>query len=131
MNQGTTFLLIMTGLMLAFYLFGILPEASTPNSVIMNFLLHPENAQTSTVVLIILGYIAAGYATSLVLGFFVKNTEWSIMGPIGVYLLSLMYDFIVVYQKIAESNIVIAMLIFSPLLILWLFTCIDFIRGRD
>lgn len=131
MNQGTTFLLVMTGLMLSFWIFGILPSNSTANSTILATLANPQNMQTGAFVASLLAYVVVGGASALILGFFVKNTEWAIMAPIGTYLLSLMWDFIIVYQKVSEANPIIALLVFSPLLLLWILTVFDYIRGRD
>ena len=133
MNQSTTFVLGMTGLMLLFWVMGIIPENATANSTLLSTLTNPSNLQNSGVIIKLLLYLGTAIG-GLVLGIFVKDYQFITRIPIGIYLIALMWDFVIVYLKVAAQGTVIAviaLLFFAPLLWVWVLTAIDFIFGRD
>lgn len=131
MQQSTTFLMIMSGLLLMFYIFGVIPANSTANSTLLTAITNPQNLKTGAIVTAILFYVGAAGISSVLLGFFVKNTEMVMMIPIGTYLLGLLWDFGIVYNALASASMIFALLICAPIMFIWIFTVIDYIRGRD
>ena len=132
MGKTTTYILIMSGLMLLFYFSGLLD--GTISSRLLNIILTPESfGNTSgTLYLEVMGVllgIAAG--TGIVIGILTKNVELAIVSPLAVWLLSLFFDFIRVFLKVFAENPVIAVLLFSPIMLLWFITIVDWWRGRD
>lgn len=126
----TTYIIIMSGLVLLFYFAGILGD--TPNSVLLNLLLSPEGLATnsfSVAVVAVLSGIAA--IVSIVIGATVGNIELVLKGPFALYILNLMWDFLSVYNQVAAANPVIATLLFAPVLILFGVTIVEWWSGND
>ena len=123
-------MIMMTGLMLLFYFTGLLE--STASSTLLNLLLDPvgfQNNEFSTEILIILsGIVIAAVSVGFFSG---TNTELVLMGAFSIFLLGLMWDFLAVSTKVFSVNPVLGILIFSPLLILWIVTVIEFFRGTE
>lgn len=119
---------MMTGLMLLFYFTGLLE--STASSTLLNLLLDPVAFQTNvltTQIIIIFSGIAA---TAIIVGFVSRaNTELIFMGAFTIFLFSLMWDFLAVAAVVFNINPVLGILVFSPLLILWSVTAIEWFRG--
>ena len=131
MNQGTTFILVMTGLLIVFYIMGILPEGSI-NGQLLTILAHPEDMFNGghfwTVLLTYLGTLTAvGITLNWITG---GNSDLVFMIPLVSYLVILLTDFLQVYNAIRQANPVIALLL-SPILFIWVITMIELIRGRD
>ncbi len=139
MSKIITMTVIMTGLMLLFYFGGLIQETTqdgtcegnTPNSKLLNLLLQPECMKDS----------ALGVKTKLVIGsvagviiiaaaLFIPNIELAIMGSFAIYYLTLLWDFLVVFQKVYNVAPVLAILIFGPLMMTFIIIIIDWWRGR-
>jgi hypothetical protein len=137
-NKLSLFILVFTGLTLLFYFSGLLTtcedgvcESSSPNSALLSILLNPLSfniGSFATKVAIVLSALAIATIT---IGFFNNNTELAARSTFGIYLLSLLWDFIVVVGKVYAENPVIAILLFSPILILFVITFIDWVVKND
>ena len=57
------------------------------------------------------------------------NTELILMGTFSIFLLGFLWDFLAVVGVVFSVNPVLGVLIFSPLMFLWLITIIEFWRG--
>jgi hypothetical protein len=124
----------MTGVVLLFYFMGIIVTTETINSTILTAMIHPETLKDSAVYVTIIAFITAGTLVAAIVGFFTKNMDYAIRTPIGLYLLSLMYDFAIVLTKMMSTGIlfgILGVLLFSPLIIMWVFVVVDYIGGRD
>lgn len=130
MGKLTTYVIMMSGLMLLFYFSGLIQD--TGNSALLNLILSPENMPTSdlrlNLFLVLEGILAAAVIT---IGLVSGNIELALMGPYAIYLFNLFWDFLAVYQKVAESNQVLATILFAPILILYMITIVEFWRGND
>ena len=125
MGKINNYILIMSGLMLLFYFTGLLE--STLSSTLLNLLLDPIAFQNNSITINAIAIFSAIAVVGITVGFFSgTNTRLVLMGAFVVALLSLMWDFLAVVTKVFSTNPVIAMLLFSPLLILWVITVIEF-----
>ena len=55
----------------------------------------------------------------------------AIKGPVGVILVGALIDFIQVFVKIRAENAPIAILIFGPMMVLFVITSVDWLFGTD
>ena len=130
MGKLTTYLIIMSGLMLLFYFTGLLQD--TGNSTLLTLLLNPEDLQDSGFkiqVFLVLEGIAA--VAVIAIGVITGNLELAVMAPFAIYLFNLGWDFLKVFTVVAEANPVFGTLIFAPVLLLYGVAIVEFWRGRD
>ncbi len=139
MSKLITMVGIMTGLMLLFYFTGLIQEQTdegncegqTPNSKLLNILLQPQCMKDSTIgrkAVLVVGSVAGVLVIAAAL--FIPNIELAIMGSLAIYFLTLLWDFMVVFQKVWESSPVFAILFFGPLMFIFIIVIIDWWRGR-
>lgn len=129
MGKLTTYIIVMSGLMLLFYFSGLLGD--TPNSTLLDMLLSPEGFNVSdfnTQILLVLGGIAG---IGIIIGVVTQNIELVLMSPLAIWLMALLWDFLNVANKVYSTNPVIAVLLFSPILFLFGITIAEWWRGRD
>jgi len=128
MGKLTTYLLIMSGIMLLMYYGGLLVE---PNGL-LSLLLDPANIAVSSffsdvfVVLSLTG-IAAIALTTLV----TRNPDYAIFGSIAIVLLNLGLNFINIFVRLNTNSVYtpILVLIFAPIMLLFLVTIVEWFRG--
>lgn len=132
MGKMTTFILIMAGLLLLFHLGGLIEQGTTPNSILLTWLINPENIGQSTLFSTIIATISAvGIAGAIVASIFQRNFELAAVSTMAVFLLNSFIDFIMIYQRVAAENKIIAILIFAPFMVLFFVSIVDWWRGRD
>ena len=71
---------------------------------------------------------------AIVVGAITKNVELAVMTPIVAYVASVLWGFIDVYNKLAaesEAGKVIGLILFAPLLFLFVLILLDWWRGKD
>lgn len=133
MGKMTTFLLVISGTMLLFHLTGLVETGTTPNSVLLGYMLNPESLENSNfnlqIVLALEGLLAI--AGAVVIGVITKNFELSAVAPVAIFLFNTMFDIIIVFNKVREANPVLAIVIFGPFMLLFVITTLDWWRGRD
>ncbi len=130
MGKLTTYILVMSGLMLLFYISGLLD--GTPNSVFFDLILNPENIRTSEINIQILLVLEGILALGIVVGFAIAgNVEFGVMGVFSIFLMNLLWDFLRVFTKVYSTNPVIALVLFSPILLLYAVTILEWWRGTD
>lgn len=138
MSKLTTYTILMTGFMLLFYFTGLLQECdqdglcknTTPNSQLLNLALHPSSIKDMALgqkVVLVLGGVGA--AAALVTAAFISNIRLAVLGSFAVYYFNLGWDFLAVYRKVYQVNPVIAVLLFSPFLIMFCIAVIDWWGG--
>lgn len=141
MGKITTYLIMMSGLVLLFYFGGLIQvcegdglcEATTPNGKLLDMLLKPENMRQSTLGDKIIGLLAGlAVVGSLVLsGFLYERLEFAATAAFTGFLFNVAWDFIAVFNVVRESNPVLAILLFAPFLLVFIPTILEFFRGRD
>mgnify|MGYP003134538530 CR=1 FL=1 len=130
MGKLTTYIIVMSGLMLLFYFTGLLDN--TANSTFLDLILNPESIRTSSLDLQIALVLEGVIATALVVGFAIAgNIELGVMGVFAIFLSNLLWDFLRVFDKVATSSPELAILLFSPLMLLYGLTILEWWRGRD
>lgn len=115
--------------MLVFYFSGLLQ--STVSSTLLNILLTPESfGNTSGLLYVQISAVLLGIATvgGIIVGYFTKNIELAIMSPLTLWVIDLLFDFVRVFLIVYNANIVLAILLFSPIMVLWVFIGIDWWR---
>ena len=131
MGKLTTYIIIMSGLMILFYFAGLLPESTVSNSL-LTMLLDPNALSESPIGLdskeLLAGIIAGGIIIGALM---IANVELGIMAIFVVSLSAFMWDFSSVFNRVYAENPVIAILVFSPIMFLMIITLIEFWRGRD
>jgi len=138
-GKATTYILVMSGLMLLFYYTGLLDQTASLNSALLDLLFDIEglgSGDTTTpsvnawkvVVLALEGILAAAV---IVVGFFRNSPELFIVAPIAIYMANLLLDFVIVFNVIASVTPVLATLVFAPIMLLFMFTVVEWWRGRD
>lgn len=131
MGKLTTYVVIMTGLLLLFYFTGLLPEGN-PAADFLTLLTNPENMQFSEFALQIGTVINAIALTgAIIVGIIVGEVELVAVGGFAIFLVNLLWGFTAVYTKIASYDAVLATLLFSPIMFLFVMTIIEWWRGRD
>ncbi len=140
MGKITTYIIVMSGIMLLFYFGGLLQdctgslcEGETPNSLLLNQLLKPQDmpklSLRDKIILAIEGI--AVVAGAIAIGILTHSLESAVLAPVAVYLFNLMWDFLFVFNKVRSANPVLAVLFFSPFLIYFIVAILDWWRGRD
>jgi len=130
MGKLATYLVLMSGLTLLFYFFGLVQNTGT--STLLTLVLSPENLEnTSFSTLIISALSLAGILASVVLGFSNQNVELAATGTLAIFLFNLGWDFLSVFNRVRAQNEPLALLIFAPLLLLYCVTIVEWWRGRD
>lgn len=130
MGKLTTYVLIMSGLVLLFYFTGILTD--TANTTFLNLLLSPENlratAFSTRIIAILEGVVIGGI---LIGGLMMGNLEAMFKATFVIYLLNLLWDFIMIFNAVRSANVVLAILFFAPLLFLFYLTIIEWWGKHD
>ena len=128
MGKLTKYIIIMSGLSLLFYFTGLLEQ--TPNSTLLNLLLDPVSFQNSTLVSKALLAIEGIVAATIVVGIAIAGRiELAVISAFVVFAFNLFWDFVAVFAVVASVNPVIAILIFSPIFLLYTVTILEWWRG--
>lgn len=125
MGKFTTFVMVMSGLTLLFYITGLIP--SNP---LITLLFNPQNMSTSSFYITILATIATS-VSAIIIGFVTKNLELAAMTAFVPIIAALLWGFIDVYNSMAAVNRIISILIIGPTLFMFTITLLDYWRGRD
>lgn len=130
MGKMTGYILIMTGVTVLFYFTGLL--SNTPNTVLLNLVLNTgQLTATPLYTKLSIAVLVLGVGGTILLGFISKQPELAATGLFTAYLVSLLFDFVSVFNVLASTNKALAILILSPWLILFIVTAIEWWRGRD
>ncbi len=128
MGKFGTYVVVMSGLMLLFYFTGITEQTGT--TTLLNLLLNPEGFQETPIAIKAIAVLTGILASVIVVGFAIAgNVELGVMVAFTTFLFNSLWDFLAVFNKVAAVNPVIAVLIFSPLLFLFIVTTIEWWRG--
>lgn len=125
MSKTMTISFLIVGISLLFYLFGIIE--SNP---LLDILIRPETMTTGAFYLTLIGGLVVGIG-AIVVGAITKNIELSVMTPITAYLITLLWNFIQVYNQVKSQNEVLALIIFAPAMFMMIIIMVDYWRGRD
>lgn len=128
MGKLTKYLMIMSGTMILFYFMGLIDK--TPNTIMLNFILDPASFQDSDLYLKIIAALELVAAASIIVGsLFAQRTELIITSTFTIFMFNLLWDFMSVFAVMANANIVIALLLFSPIMVVYITTIMEWFRG--
>jgi len=140
MEKLYTYMMVMTGITILFFFGGLLNEcsgdglceATTPSSLILNEVLHPENVKQGTLSsYILIGMTSLAAIAAIAIGYATKNVELAAMTGVATWLFTLLCDFLVVFNKVRSQSPTFAILLFGPLMLGLVVLTIDWWRGRD
>lgn len=129
MSKLTNYIFLMTGILLLMHFTGLVE--GTPNSALFNLVMNPENIPNSGLYNTILAIVGVVMALSVITLGFVQKTDFILIATMITILFSFGWDFLVVFQKLNSINHVLALLIFSPLMIVYVITVVEWWRGVD
>lgn len=132
MSKMTTWIGLMSGLSLLFYVGGVL--SGTITSTLLDLALNPQNLQTSSLYLTI-GSVAALVIT--VVSTFVarsQNSDFYLFYPVVLAMFSFGWDFLNVYAALGGSGSIgglVAILLFGPLMLMYMISVLEWWRGIE
>ena len=130
MGRMIKYVLLLSVVLLLFHFGGLIED--TPISVLINLLLNPQSLVTSNLYVIIATALAVVAAAGIIIGS-LATTRTELVIKVGVveFLIVIGWDLIAIFNKLALMNVVVATLIVSPLLIVYLLTAVEWWLGRD
>jgi len=132
MGNFNKIIFIMSIILVLFYFGGIIEGGSSANSILVNFILNPENIQNISLMGIIVGAMSGiGIFGAIYVGIRTSNAELVANASVTIFLLNVMWDFIIVFTEIKAENPFLAIFIFGSLFLAITITAYDFFRGRD
>ncbi len=132
MGKLISYLSLIVLIDLIFLITGQLTQSS-PTSVIINAILDPSNIETSQLfILLITGGISLlAVGAAVVVGVISRSFEIVLFIPVAISLSVLIGDFATVFVYLASINIVWATIIMAPIMILFVMTIVEWLRGKD
>lgn len=108
--------------------------ANSPSSIVLNTILNLETVQSTTFWLLFLGAvgIAGLVATSGVSrGIFAQATNVLSFTVMAVALGTLIGDFLTLFIILKQSNEVLATIVMAPIIMIFIMTVTEWLRGKD
>ena len=125
MGKTGLFLVFASGMLVLFHIGGLI----TTNPF-LNVLLNPQNFTSSdlwSLILVIVGSVGA----AILVGFVTRNPEIVAMSAFVPSFFLFMWDFVEIFNVFEGQNRALALLVFSPIILLFFFTAVEFWRGKD
>jgi hypothetical protein len=132
MGKLATMMIIMTGIVVLMHLTQIITiDNDTPNSTLLNIILNPESFQDSPFhlrAILITEAIALAGIAALAL---VVRSDFLLMAALIPPFFNFGWDFLIVYRALAEASPTIALIIFSPIMVFYIVTVVEWWRAMD
>lgn len=129
MAKISEYIIIIIVICLVFHFTGALVETGTANSILLQAALDPSTLQQGSfylqIALIIVGILVGG----LIIGWLSHKPDLVIFQPMFYILVALGWDLIGIYTVLADVNIPLAVMFVSPLLVIYILGCVDWLRG--
>jgi len=131
MGKMTTYLLVMSGIMVLMYYGGLIDGGDT----LLTLLLNPagitySNFFQTNIISVIEGLAALGVTIGLALS---GKPELGVMGGLAIFIADLGFNFVKVFVKLASMGggnyLPLAVILFAPLLVLFGLTIAEWWRG--
>lgn len=127
MAKFSTYMFMISGFLLVFYFLGLNEGGAL--SGLLNLLLNPSQLKSSELVLLL-----GSVFTSLTIGVSAiitraYNPDLVILASLTPLLLEFGYELFLVFNIVKEVSTVFAVLVFSPMLLVYVFTVIEWWRG--
>ena len=131
MGKMITFLSILIFVDILFIATGQLAIEST-GSLIASAILNPESLKDSNFWLsFITGLSALAVATVVVVGLITKPSDITIFIGMGLTLSVLIGDYISIFSYLRDANPLLATILFAPIMIIFGFVVLEWVRGKD
>lgn len=131
MGRLVKYILILSVVLLLFHFAGLIED--TPISVLLQLLTNPSNLRNSSLFAVIFAAtqgVIAGVAITIGV---VSPSRVDFVIKVGIvsFLISIGWDLVAIANKLALMNSALAVLIVSPLMVVYLLTAIEWWFGRD
>jgi hypothetical protein len=131
MGKLANYIIFLSVILLLFHFGGLIDTGGI--SYILDVIEDPANFTNAdfytTIYLIIIGVATLG---AIAIGTLTRSSpEFYIMMGMALLLITLVSEFIVLYNSLAQLNNYLAVLIISPLMIVFTLTVVEWWRGRD
>ena len=130
MAKLATYLFLMIGFTILFYFTGLIGETDTPNATLITLLLHPNNIPNTVLTFaaenLLTLLASAGIIVGAVLSF---RSEKILKATYTLFLLTLTWDFIAVFNVVNAINPIIAIVFFAPFLFVYIPTVLQWWDG--
>lgn len=134
MGKLIAYIMILVVVDVLFLITGQLSFEST-TSIITSAIFQPQLLLTSlwwTTLIKGAGAISTLIVTSTVIaGIATRNSDIAIFGAMASGLVLLLGDFLIIYNHLRMQNETLALLIMSPILVIFGFTIVEWLRGKD
>lgn len=131
MGKLITFLSILIFIDILFIVTGQLATDST-GSVIAGVLANPEAIKTTNFwASLITGLSALAIGAVVVVGLITKPSDITIFIAMGLTLAVLIGDYLSIFLYLTEANSVLATILFLPVMLIFTFVIIEWVRGKD
>jgi len=125
-----TFLAMISFALLGFHFAGLITD--TPISLLLNGLLNPQNLADSSFILQMAGSLALVAVAGIVIGSLSpQRTQWVLATSIASFLFLIGWEIIGLINVLYQVNPTIALLIGSPILLLFGFSVYEWWLGKD
>lgn len=128
MAKFTNYMIMMSGFMLVFYFLDLFKGVSFTGSF-LHLLLNPQDI-SSTELVITAGSIAAAVALAIGANRLLSlETDMVVLSSLLPILFGFGWDFLAVFQIVSSQSEMFAVLLFSPIFIVYVLTVIEWWRG--
>lgn len=133
MSNLTKYVMIMTGLVILFYFGGLIPRESAGIDIsLVNLMITEEGKQTDlqasqvwNKAVISLTILTVAGAGAVAIGILTRNVRTPLKILFALYMGNLMWNFYAVYSSVANTNTFLAILLFAPLIMVWIVTVVE------
>lgn len=132
MGKLVSYISILLAIDLLFLVTGQL-SINSPTSSIMGAILSPGTMTSSQwwALLITGGISLLTVGAAVVVGVISRSFELIIFIPMAVALSALVGDFATVFVYLASFNLVLATLVMTPIMVIFVITIVEWLRGKD
>jgi hypothetical protein len=124
MGKITSYLLILSSVILLFYFAGLIPD--TASFVLLKLLIDPSLLITSAFYTNINNAIGLAAVTGIAVGSIISGrTAIAMKVGLAGFLLTIGWDLIQIFNKIKPMNLMVSTLIFAPLLIVYMLSIME------
>ena len=140
MGKLTKYLLLLSGMLLLFYIFGLINPDDSGNIKLINIVTHPSTMNVQTIFSwSSLVTAAVSVAAGIIIGFyyFQGQGEYIIRVTISIFLFNFFWDILAIYNTIKNINgeggffDAFALITIAPLMFIWFIILTDWTGGKD
>ena len=104
----------------------------SPSSAILNGIQDPSILKDSNIwTILIAGIGVLAVVSAVIAGIATRNSDIVIFVSMGTALSVLVGDYITIYNHLASINKPLAVLIMSPIIMIFTLTIVEWVRGKD